>query len=249
MPLDSHPIWAVVLARMGSSRLPGKSMAPLSGSPSLAHIIKRLQRVPSIDGIVVATTSAPEDDVICECARTTAVSVYRGSADDVLGRTVAAARSVGAATIVRVGGDCPLIDPAVVEAVIAAFQRHRPDFASSCLRPREYPLGIAVEVFPAALLEEVAREAVASRDREHVTLFFEEHPERFTLLGVAPATGAKRPDLRLTLDTPSDHELIAALYDALYETDPCFGLDAVLAHLDRHPELAALNEDVAQVVP
>lgn len=224
-------------------------MVELAGVPSLAHIIGRLQRVSNIDGIVVATTTLPEDDVICEGAQAMAVPVFRGSAEDVLGRTLAAAHSVGAITIVRVCGDCPLLDPTIVEGVIAEFQRHRADFASNCLRPRECPDGIGVEVFATARLEEVARCAAAPRDREHVTLFFKEHPERFRLLGVAPPAGGRRSDLRLTMDTRSDYELISALYDALYETDPCFGLDAVLAHLDRHPELAALNKDVPQVVP
>lgn len=249
MSSDSHPIWAVVPARMGSSRMPGKSMAQLAGVPSLAHIIRRLQRVPSIDGIVVATTTAPEEEAICDCARALAVPAYRGSAEDVMGRILAAANSVGAVTIVRIGGDCPLTDPAIVETVITAFQRRRPDFASNSLDPRKYPIGIAAEVFPTILLEEVARNATTPRDREHVTLFFEEHPERFRLLPVPPLAEGKRPDLRLTLDTPSDYELISALYDALYDTDPYFGLDAVIAHLDRHPELAALNEHVPQIAP
>ena len=249
MGSDSHPTWAVVTARMGSSRMPGKSMAELAGVPSLAHIIRRLQRVQSLDGIVVATTASPEDDVIRDCANAKAVPVYRGSAEDVLGRTVAAAASVGARTIVRVCGDCPLLDPAIVEDVLTAFQRERPDFASNCLRARECPDGVGVEVFPASLLAEVARDAFAQRDREHVTLFFKEHPERFLLLGVAPPAEGRRSYLRLTLDTPSDYLLISALYDALHETDPCFGLDAVLAHLDRHPELAAVNSDVAQILP
>jgi spore coat polysaccharide biosynthesis protein SpsF len=224
-------------------------MATLAGMPSLVHIIRRLQCVPSIAGIVVATTALPEDDVISDCAHAVALPVYRGSAEDVLGRTAAAADSVGAITIVRVCGDCPLIDPAIVERVITVFRQYRPDFASNCLRPYECPDGIGVEVFPTSLLKRLARDAVAPRDREHVTLCFKEHPERFRLLGVAPPAGGKRSDLRLTLDTPSDYQLISVLYDALYEADPCFGLGAVIAYLDRHPELAAINSNVTQIVP
>lgn len=229
--------------------MPGKSMAELAGVSCLAHIIKRLQCVPSVDGIVVATTTAPEDDVICDCAQDMAVPAYRGSIEDVLGRTLGAASSVGAATIVRICGDCPLTDPAIVETVITAFERDRPDFASNCLHPAECPVGLGIEVFPTALLADVSRDATAPRDREHVTLFFKEHPERFRLLGVAAPDGGGRADVRLTLDTPSDYELISVLYDALYQTDPCFGLDATLAYLDSHPELAAVNEDVQQIVP
>jgi spore coat polysaccharide biosynthesis protein SpsF len=250
MASSTRPVWAVVAGRMGSSRMPGKTLALLAGKPSLAHIIKRLERVPSLDGIVVATTTEREDDVISECAQSMAVPVYRGSAEDVLGRMLGAAKLVGAVTTVRICGDCPLTDPAVVEAVIAAFLRDRPDFASTCLDGFKYPIGIAAEVFPTALLEMAAHSTTAPRDREHVTLFFEEHPQRFRLLSVEPsAERHRRPDLRLTLDTPSDYELISALYDALYETDPCFGLEAILAHIERHPELAALNSHVPQVMP
>ncbi len=224
-------------------------MAELAGRPSLRHIIERLRRVPSLDGIVIATTTEPEDDLICECARTADVPVYRGSSEDVLARTLAAATWVGAATIVGVSGDCPLTDPAIVQTVVEQYQSHQADYASSSLHGYKYPIGISVEVFPTALLELVEREALEPRDREHVTLFFYEHPERFRLLEVGPSERHHRPDLRLTLDTPEDYELIAALYDALYDSDPCFGLDAVLDYLGDHPELEELNSHVAQVTP
>jgi spore coat polysaccharide biosynthesis protein SpsF len=227
----------------------GKTMAELAGRPSLRHIIERLRRVPSLDGIVVATTTKPEDNVICECARTADVPVYCGSSEDVLARTLEAATWVGATTIVTITGDCPVTDPAVVQTVIEEYRRHRPDYASNCLHGYQYPIGIAVEAFPTTLLELIEREAVAPRDREHVTPFFYEHPERFSLLGVEPSERHRRPDLRLTLDTPEDYKLISAIYEALYDSDPCFGLDAVLDHLDSHPELVALNSNVPQVIP
>lgn len=246
---ESHPIWAVVPGRMGSSRMRGKTMAELAGQASLRHIIERLRQVPSLDGIVIATTHLDEDDVIAECARSAGVSLYRASADDVLARTLEAARSVGASTIVTVSGDCPLIDPHVVQQAVEEYRQHLPDYASNSLHGYKYPIGFSVEVFSTDLLESVADEAVAPRDREHVTLFFYEHPERFRLLGVEPSERHRRPDLRLTLDTPEDYKVISAIYDALYRTDPCFGLDAVLDYLDRHPELVAINGHVPQVIP
>jgi spore coat polysaccharide biosynthesis protein SpsF len=234
---------------MGSSRMPGKTMAELAGRSSLHHIIERLRRVPNLDGIVVATTTGIADDVIADCARAAGVSLYRGSADDVLARTLKAARSVGAATIVTVTADCPLTDPLIVEQVIGEYRRHRPDYASNRLDGYKYPKGMDVEVFLTVLLEEIEKEAREPRDREHVTLFFYEHPERFRLLGIEPSERHRRPELRLTLDTPDDYKLISALYDALYDDDPCFGLDAVLDCLERHPEFAALNNHVPQVIP
>jgi spore coat polysaccharide biosynthesis protein SpsF len=244
-----HPIWAVVPGRMGSSRMRGKTMAELAGRPSLRHIIERLRCVPGLDGMVIATTTEPEDDVICECAHTAGVSVYRGSSEDVLARTLEAATWVGAATIVLVTGDSPVTDPAIIQSAVEQYQQHRPDYASSSLHGYKYPIGISVELFPTALLELVEREARQPREREHVTLFFYEHPERFRLLDVEPPERHHRPDLRLTLDTPEDYELIAALYDALYDSDPCFGLDSVLEYLGDHPELEELNSHVPQVIP
>ena len=234
---------------MGSSRMRGKTMAQLAGKPSLLHIIERLRRVPSLHGIVIATTTEQEDDVIADCARDAGVSLYRGSADDVFARTLEAAESVGAASIVTVTGDCPLTDPAIVERVIAEYQRQRPDYASNCLHGHKFPVGMGVQVFPTELLRSINDEAVAPRDREHVTLFFYEHPERFRLLGIEPSQRHRRPELRLTLDTPEDYELISAIYEALYDRDECFGLDAVLDYLDSHPELDSLNSHVRQVVP
>ncbi len=242
-------MWAIVAGRMGSSRMPGKTMADLAGKPSLLHIIERLRQVPSIDGIAVATTTEPVDDVIAKCGSMAGVPVYRGSADDVLGRVLEAASFVDAATVVRITGDCPMTDPAIVEHVIAEYRLHGPDYASNCLNGYKYPIGIAVEVFSRGLLELIAAEAVSPADREHVTLFIYEHPERFRLLGIEPSERHRRPELRLTLDTPEDYRLISAIYDALYDGDPCFGLDAVLDYLESHPELATLNSHVQQVIP
>lgn len=234
---------------MGSSRMRGKTMAQLAGRPSLRHIIERLRRVPSLDGIVVATTRLEEDDVIASCARASGVPVYRGGADDVLTRMLEAARMVGAGTIVRVTGDCPLIDPIVVEHAIGEYRTHRPDYASNSLGGYKYPIGLSVEVFARDLLASITDEALESRHREHVTLFFYEHPERFRLLAVKPPERHRRPDLRLTLDTPEDYKVISTIYDALYETDHFFSLDAVLEYLDGHPEVAAINSGVQQLAP
>lgn len=227
--------------------MPGKSIAPLAGRPALAHVIERLHRVPNLEGIVVATTLGTEDDVICECADDANVAVYRGSPEDVLGRTLEAAQLVGAGTIVRITADCPVTDPGVVEKVIAEFEHRRVDFASNCLGGYKYPLGIAVEVFSVAAATRAAAESVDPLEREHVTLHFERHPDRFDLLSVEPPGRHRRPDLRVTLDTPEDYEVLSALYDGLYESEPDFGLDAVIAFLDRHPEIAARNRHVRQV--
>lgn len=238
-------IWAVVAARVGSSRMPGKTLAPLAGSPALAHIIRRLRRSRFLDGVVVATTTSLSDDPIRACALAEGARAFSGSSEDVLNRTLKAAESVGADGIVQVTGDCPLIDVAVCDTVIERFLEAAPDYASNGLT-QTYPRGMDVEVFPTAVLRDVASRTTDPADREHVTIWIYEHPERYRLLNVEAPPHQRRPALRLTLDTPEDHALISALYDALHPRDPTFGLDAVLAYLERHPELATLNAHIEQ---
>ena len=229
---------------MGSSRLPGKTMADLAGKPSLRHILDRLRRVPSLEGIVVATTTDPGDDPIRACAEEAGVPAYSGSAEDVLGRTLEAVESVGAATIVQVTGDCPLVEPSVVEEAVAIYREERPDYVSTVLDGETFPVGLDVEVFSTALLRKVDAATSYPYDREHVSTFIYGQPERYHLRKVEAEGGRRRPDLRLTLDTEDDLHVIRAVYEALWPENPCFSIDDVIEFLDRHPELAQRNQQV-----
>jgi len=229
---------------MTSSRLPGKVLADAVGRPLLAHMIERLRRCPGLDEIVVATTVNASDDPVAELADQLGAGVFRGSEDDVLGRVLGAAQAHGAELIVETTGDCPLIDPAIVGEVIDRFAAGGADYCSNMLE-RTFPRGMEVQVFPTAVLAEVDRLTDAPADREHVSLYIYEHPERYRLAGVAadPARGA---DVRLTVDTPEDLALVRAVFEELYPRDPAFGLGEILDLLDARPELRALNRDVAQ---
>jgi spore coat polysaccharide biosynthesis protein SpsF len=234
---------------MGSARMPGKSMAALAGAPALSHIIARLRSVPTLDGVVIATTTLAEDDSIADCAQRSGAEVHRGSEHDVLGRTLQAARQVQAATVVLVTGDSPLIDPAIVQRTIAVYFDARADFASNRLRGYAFPIGMDTHVCAIGALEVIARHAREPRHREHVTLYFYDHPDSFRMVGLDPEPHERRPELRLTLDTPADYELISRLFDALWPAQPLFGLGAVLASLEDHPELQRLNSHVEQIRP
>ena len=256
---------AVVAARMGSERLPGKSMARLAGKPSFAHIVERLGRSRCLDGIVLATTSRPEDEALRACAKRVGVPFYAGSAEDVLGRIVAAARSVDAEVIVQITGDCPLIDPRISDRVIEAYRTEKPDYAinviqapddppegalllgcPTALRRSPYPTGMETEVFATKQLAEVETITQDPADREHVSLYFYEHPDKYRLLYVPAPPEHRRPDVRLCVDTPEDYRVVSAVYDALYPTDPDFGLSEIIAFLDAHPEIATINTGVKQ---
>jgi spore coat polysaccharide biosynthesis protein SpsF len=239
-----EPVWAVVAGRMGSSRHPGKTMADLAGRPVLAHVVDRLRATPGLDGVCVATTTAADDDSIRRWARSAGVPCHSGSTDDVLARVLEAARRVAARTVVRVTGDCPLIDPQVVAEALEAFRRERPDYVSNRLHGYTYPDGYDIEVVGTDVLAEVEHSTSDPFDREHVTPFIYRHPERFRLLGVEAQGPRRRPDLHLSVDHEEDLALVRAVVEALEPTKPLFGVGEVIEFLDAHPEVVALNRDV-----
>jgi spore coat polysaccharide biosynthesis protein SpsF len=234
-----------VEARMSSTRLPGKVLRPIIGRPLLERMVERLQRVTRADAIVIATTTNPIDDPIESLARAIGVGCWRGSEEDVLQRVLDAARSVDAELIVETTGDCPLIDPAIVDQVIHTFLVNRVDYCANVLEPT-YPRGLDVQVFPTAVLAEVAGLTDDPADREHVSLYIYEHPERYRLLTVASGLPEQVGELRLTVDTEPDLELVSRIYEALYPTNRNFCLVDILGFLGRRPELAFINRHVRQ---
>ena len=229
---------------MTSTRLPGKVLEPAAGRPLLAHMIARLQRCTELDAIVVATTTNASDDPIVAVAESLGVGCFRGSEDDVLSRVLGAARAHAAELIVQTTGDCPLIDPAIVDRVIARFREGGAEYCASKVGVT-YPRGMDVGVFPTAVLAEVDRLTDDPVDREHVTLYIYEHPERYRLVGVG-ADSPRDADLRLTVDTPEDLALVRAVFETLEPRDSAFGLSDILDLLDERPELRELNRDIEQ---
>ena len=159
----------IIQARMGSTRLPGKVMMKVRGIPLLAYLISRVKQSRLIDKIVVATTTNPEDRVIVRLCGNLRMPCFRGSSEDVLSRYAACAKEYpGYGTIVRITGDCPLIDPEVIDRVIACFQEGNYDYVSNVIQP-SYPHGMDTEVFSRKALKEAALRATLPSEREHVT--------------------------------------------------------------------------------
>jgi spore coat polysaccharide biosynthesis protein SpsF len=238
-------IVATIEARMTSSRLPGKVLRPVLGRPLLAHMIERLRRVWQLDRIVVATTTNTTDDPIAALARELGAGCFRGSEDDVLARVLGAARAAQADLIVETTGDCPLMDPAVVDQVIATFKANAVDYCANVLQPT-YPRGMDVQVFPTEILAQVDSLTSDPADREHVSLYIYEHPERFRLLNVASGLRPEDAEHRLTVDTPDDLELVRQIFERLYPTDRTFGLPEILDLLREDPALSRINRHINQ---
>ena len=233
----------IVQARMTSTRLPGKVLLPLAGEPMLTRLIERLRRVRRADGIVVATTINTSDDPIAALCAQQGVPCHRGSEHDVLARYADAARLNGADTVVRITSDCPLIDPALIDQVIAVYEEGGSDYVSNMLPPT-WPYGMAVEVFSAAALAQAHAEATQAAEREHVTPFLYWYPERYRLRNVASPVDLSQH--RWTVDTPEDYTLVSRLFDHLMPTQPHFTQADVLALLEQHPDWIAINQHIQQ---
>jgi spore coat polysaccharide biosynthesis protein SpsF len=238
---EQSNIVAIIQARMGSTRLPGKVLAEICGRPILWHVVERTRAAQSLNSVVVATTTKPADDVIAAFCREHGVDCFRGSEEDVLDRYYMAAREHAAEVVVRITSDCPLIDPEIVDKTVRAFLGERPDYASNSLI-QTYPRGLDTEVMSFRTLEAAWREARLPYQRTHVTPYIYQNPERFKIL---PVTGDRNYSAyRWTVDTPEDLELVRAIYTRL--TGESVLLNDVVRLMEREPELADINRSVKQ---
>ena len=244
MQARDHTVVAIIQARMGSSRLPGKVLKDVCGAPLLVREVIRVRRARSLGQVVVATTVNPEDDLITEICQAHGIPCFRGDPHDVLDRYYRAAQLFEAETIVRLTGDCPVIDPQEIDRTVRAFFDAKVDFAANRLPPpwkRTTPIGMDTEVVSFGNLTRAWREAGSKYAREHVMPFFYEQEGRFEILLVH-----HQPDLgryRLTVDTPEDLALIRNIYEHFECTDE-FSLDDMIGLLEQRPEWVALNAQV-----
>ena len=202
---------AIVQARMGSTRLPGKVLMDIGGFSMLERVLLRTRKASQVDDVVVATTLAPEDDQLEEASARIGFSVSRGSTSDVLDRYRQAAQEHDAEAIVRITSDCPLIDPSLIDEVVTKFLNHCPDYASNTL-VRSYPRGLDTEVIAREALERAWRDSKVPADRAHVTPYIYLHPDQFRLVSVRGTSDFS--DLRWTVDTQVDLDLVRDLYAA-----------------------------------
>lgn len=238
-------IVATVEARMASSRLPGKILKDLAGQPSLQRLVERVRRSKYIQDVIIATTVAPSDDITEEACKKMGVKVFRGSSDDVLDRVLQAAKSGQADVIVELTGDCPLLDPQLIDDVISRYLEGGHDYVSNNLE-RTFPRGMDTQIFSVKVLDEVSKLTQDPADREHVSLYIYEHPERYRLSTIKAADKFYWPDLRLTVDTPEDYQLISKIYESLYSKNPAFGLAEILEFLEQNPALLQMNAHIMQ---
>lgn len=244
---SSNGIVTVVQARTGSTRLPNKVLRPLLGKPLLVRMVERVQAAHLVGTTVVATTTDDSDDPIAALCAEEGFACYRGDSLDLLDRHYQAARLYKASTVIKIPSDCPLIDPRVIDRVISYYLEcdGQLDFVSN-LHPATYPDGNDVEVMSMAALETAWHEAKRPFEREHTTPFLWENPDRFRIGNIEWETGLDySKSHRWTIDYEEDYALIRAVFEGLYPENPRFSLEDILTFLERHPEVAAVNDRYA----
>ena len=224
---------AIVQARMGSTRLPGKVLKRINNKFVLDYVIERLKFSDKINDVILATTTDKKDDVLERYAIKREVRYFRGSEKDVLSRYYHAAKKYRGEIIVRITSDCPLIDPKIIDNIIIKHIDNKADYTSNVIK-RTYPRGLDTEVFNFDVLEETYKNANEKYQQEHVTSYMTEHPEKFKLQNVEAKGKLKRPDIRITVDTKEDFELIERIISHFNNLN--FKAEDIIDFLDRNPE-------------
>jgi spore coat polysaccharide biosynthesis protein SpsF len=237
---------AIVQARMGSSRLPGKVLKPILGRPMLSYIVERLRAVPGVTTVVVATSDRPGDEPVRAFCLAESIGCFAGSETDVLDRFYRAAVREDGDPLLRITGDCPLVDPDLIARLLAMYETARYDHVAVAagagamlLNGGRFPDGLDAECFGFAALERAWTEATLASDREHVTPYIWRNKALFRCGHLL--SDVDHSTLRWTVDNEEDFTLVSAIYAALYRPGRPFGMTDVLRLLSSNPALAAAN--------
>ena len=235
----------IIQARFASTRLPGKVLKKVLGKTLLEHLLERVKRSRLADKIIVATTERPEDKKIVAVAKAAGVLAFQGSEQDVLDRYYQAAKEYHADTMVRITGDCPLIDPKVIDQIIGFYTKNKDrfDYVSN-VHPPTYPDGLDVEVCSFQTLERVWKEATLPSEREHVTPYIYTHPKTFRVGNVQYKTDISH--LRLTVDTEEDLAVVKNILSALSKAQSSDSLEEILTLLERRPDIVVPNAHIVR---
>ncbi len=229
---------AIIQARVGSTRLPGKVMLKIFNKTVLEHVVNRVKKSKKIDFVIVATTTNRLDSKISLLCKQKKIPVYRGDEEDVLDRYYQAAKIYQAENIIRITSDCPLIDPIIIDKVIRLHLKSGADYTTNTLK-ETYPDGEDVEVIKFATLKQAWERANLPSEREHVTPYIRKHSELFKIINLECEKNYCKK--RWTLDNPEDFKFIIKIYENLYQKDHYFNVGKILRLLAQHPKLELIN--------
>lgn len=236
---------AIIQARMDSHRLPGKVLKRINGKPAIERLINRLKLAKKIDKIVLAVPATSQDDILFNLAERLNVVCVRGSSENVLSRLLKAAREVKADIIVRITGDCPLIDPGIIDRMLNEFEKEKYDYFSNDVNQGGHSRGFDVEIFSCNVLKKASELAKDDFSREHVTFSIYQHPEIFKIMHYKAPEGLYRPDYRICVDEKSDLVLVRRIFD-YFKPREDFSAQEIIEYLDKNPKIASINKNVKQ---
>lgn len=246
--INGKRVVATISVRMNSTRLPGKVLMPLAGKPALERVFERISKSSYIDDVVIATTVNKKDDIIETFCKDRGYSYYRGDEIDVLAGVYNAAKSAQADIVYRGMGDSPLVDWRILDQLLELLVEGSFDFVANEIDEPTYPVGFDATVFTFSALEEGFNEATHPEMREHVTVHIKTNPVRYNIGALHAGEEMYWPELRLTLDTPEDYAVIAAVFDAFRDVPDFSALD-VVRFLRTRQDIVAINAGVKQKVP
>ncbi|MBP9853721.1 MAG: glycosyltransferase family protein [Candidatus Omnitrophica bacterium] len=233
---------AIIQARMGSTRLPGKGMKMIMGKPIIYFVVERVRRAKNIDKVIVAAPSSANNDSMCEYVKSLGIDVFRGSENDVLDRYYQAAKLYQADEVIRLTADCPLLDPQVIDQVVNYFKEQNVDYCSNITK-RTFPDGQDVEICRFSVLEDAWKKATDTADREHVTKYIR-LSGKYTIANFSQDENLG--DLRWTLDYQEDLEFVTRIIEGLYPLKGItFTMQDILTFLKQHPEIEEINRKFA----
>ena len=238
-------ILAIIQARTSSSRLPNKILKPILEKPMLIHQIERVQLSKMINHLVVATSKDASDDQLVDLLKSSGIEHYRGSLKDVLDRFFQTASIYNPEHIVRLTGDCPVIDFEIIDKVIELHLDKNFDYTSNAPGLGvTFPDGLDVEVIRFDILKEVWEKSRLPSEREHVTPYITRHPELFFVGHYASNHNLSK--YRWTVDEPEDFVLVEKIYQALYPLNKAFKMEDILQLMNNNPEMKLINHKIGR---
>ena len=237
---NNNKIILMIQARIGSNRLPEKVLKSIEGKPMIWHVINRVKKIPNLQQIILITTQKEEDNELAKIADEHEISLFRGDENDVLNRHYECAVSNKADHIIRITGDCPLIDPNIVQKILEFYLENNYDYVSNTINPT-FPDGLDTEIFSFKTLMDSNENAKLPSEREHVTPYITNHPEKFNLFNFENERDLSF--LRWTVDEELDLQLIKKIYEKM-RPDKIFRFDQVLNLFEQFPELSHINKGI-----
>jgi len=236
---------AIIQARMGSSRFPGKVIKKINGRPMIEQVIRRVKLSRKIDKVVLVIPDTPLNDILFQLAKRLNTICIRGSEKNVLSRYLKAAKETKANIIIRITGDCPLIDPRIIDGMLDEFEKENCDYLLNDAKYKGHPRGFDVDIFSFKVLKNLANLATNDYHKEQITTFMLEHPEMFKIRYYKAPKKLYRPNYRLCVDEKLDLVLVRKIFEH-FKPRENFSAEEIINYLDKNPKIAAINKSVKQ---